>query len=40
MLLHEILEFGKVASGILEFKGKSDLVLIDYLTKWLENVQK
>lgn len=36
--MHEIpvLPFQKIASDILEYKGKSYLVVVDYLTKWLE----
>lgn len=38
LITHEIpkLPFQKIASYILEFKGKSYLVIVDYLTKWLE----
>ena len=38
LILHEIpvLPFQKIASDILEYKGKSYLVVVDYLTKWLE----
>jgi hypothetical protein len=38
LIAHEIpkLPFQKIASDILEFGGKSYLVIVDYLTKWLE----
>ncbi|XP_039307927.1 uncharacterized protein K02A2.6-like [Solenopsis invicta] len=38
LVAHEIpkLPFQKIASDILEFGGKSYLVIVDYLTKWLE----
>lgn len=41
LITHEIpkLPFQKIASDVLEYKGKSYLVIVDYLTKWLEIIQ-
>ncbi|EZA52480.1 hypothetical protein X777_08595 [Ooceraea biroi] len=38
LITHEVpkLPFQKIASDILEYKGKSYLIIVDYLTKWLE----